>query len=602
MAERFCSLCGGTNPPEALECRECGAPLGPAAGGEEPAAPAETAPEPPIPSLKPKRGKGKKKRLVFALLGVAFLLLGAAALLLWRFWPEPPVFAAKSEEEAVSLGITQDRLAISYQPYNWANALVTREAVYEADSPENFGYFTAPSQDGRRWLYRRWGGTCVLYDRGELERLDCLDAVLSGDGEYLFSLTDPVEEDYGVWGGTITRARLKSGETVTVAQNGQYSLSAAGTDGSRLLYSRKEEDGTVVYRLWSEGDVERGISYSYDPILGDSQGAVLTQGTVWSGMDYQLWAIGWPQAGETDVALREVTLSQMRYDRTLSTLLYREEEEGWKLETREGVRPVAGLEGAEKMEPLCPSRSEELPTRLLDWVYAGDDGWLYYLSEEGEAARLAQVAYYLSDGAARTAAIDPRGETIYYLLGGEVFRLDHPRRGAASAVQLTRGAKAAFLYSDRELSHVYFRNTDGVLCCLPRRGEPVPISAGSVGEEVQVTAEGGCWFHPEEKGDPGTLVAGGPYLYSYAHPDGTVEETEVLADRLIPLGETGLVAIRVKDKTAQAWLLEEGGTALPLPQRKGPELPQNSEEERIRYGFGVGKILGEYDPGANAGD
>lgn len=570
MAARYCSLCGGENPPEVLECQECGAPLpepGPELEPEEITADGEAG-EVPVSRKK------SLSRLILPVLAVFLLLGGVTGLLLWRFWPDKPAFAAKSETEGAYLGGAQGgTLVISsvlYPYYDPAGDIVTENALLKVGE----GNSGCQSADGSRGLYYSWDGVWALYDRGKLEQIECQKALLSGDGRYLFLLTDPPEESsYYHYGRKITRRDLETGETLVVAEGGKgYGIEAAGYDGSRLFYTKNGES-EWNYGVWIEGNT-RWVEQSYQTVPGSAGGAIFQDSLRWSDeLKYLQAGIGWPKENG-EIALQWRRLGAVCYDKGLTAFLYQEETGNWFVETAQGRRSVTGLgREVKRLEPLRPSRSEELPERVLDWVYIAGDGGLYYLSADCEATFLGQAAYYRATGAAQTTAIDPQGNTVYYLFGGEVFRIDRPRKRSFSVTQLTQETRATRLYADRALDHVYFQRGDA-LYYLPQGGQPVEVCAGGEQTAVQVMEDGGCWVGVSQKTayTSSTVRVGRLLRLQYFSADGALTDTGLLVDRLIPLGERALVAVRVEDGKATAWRLEKG-EATELPRQEELTLP-----------------------------
>lgn len=604
MAARYCKLCGAENPPEALECEDCGAPL----PKWEPERPEDETGAPEEAQEVHKAPRWRKRWFILLPLAAILLVGAVAAVLFWRLRPETPAFAAKSEAQGAYLDAGGGVVLSSWQPRQSANWIVTRDTLLEVDGTDPHAYYTSyigGSADGSRSLYFRWDGVWTLYDRGSLERLECRRACLSGDGRYLFLLLgEPEGMVDDSWGKKIVRRTLESGAEVTVAEGEEYTLGAAGYDGSRLFYWQwSREKAQFTYGIWMGKDT-RWVEHSYQTLPGSSRGAIFQDSIRWSNEPEYLEAgIGWPD-GRGETAIRWQRIGTPYYDKDLTAFLYQKETGRWCVETAQGSRDVTGL-GKEitKLEPLRPSRSEELPERILDWVYIADGGEIYYLSADCVATRLGQAAYYRSTGGEQTTAIDPAGTVLYYLFGGDVYRVDRPRTAEAAVTQLTQKAGATRLYADRDCRYIYFLTTRGTLCYLPQRGQPVQLDVRP--EQVQVTGDGLCWFGVSMTAEINTggytTIRQGTWVRLWYSQEGREPvDTGVVCDRLISLGADGLVAAAVVGEEVSAWRLEKGTVtelprqeALPLPpyepavygdlDEDDADLPPDDEEDRSEW-------------------
>ncbi len=519
MKEMTCKLCGYRGGAEESQCPDCGAPLFETLLD----LPTETAPEPKEVNItKKRRGRLRLNRSALAA-GFLALCLAVQGVGLWRL--HRPVDPGWSFLDTGS------------------NCLVTPRGVWSFDGAE---VFDSSSSDGPCRVLMSWkdsyDGSSVdlgvyFYDGQTLEKTDWNGGIISGNGQALFYQTGREDEEQ-----TITRRDLKTGRETEVARGRGLSMATqsdyAGTAVAYHVYDTTHGDQAIglACHLWQLGVGSREVE-GYPHYLGkhgDNYLASLPDEG--EGADEFLYG-SWNEVVVWNGGARTTPVHyDMRADRELTEILYRDDEGWWNYENQDGF--AKRLEDLPRNSWLDAVRRSgdaysTVTAHLTGQVYQASGGGLYYLAQDLSVTRLTDR------GAVSQAQLTADGQTLYYTFrpSGQPSEFWRQQRNDAGDWE------AALLTPSGGNVQDYLLSPDGqTLCARCWDGNGLAwklqvwedqwetlegIKGHATSEEVLLMDGGGCWY----QGDSSSLHR---ELW-YRSPDG---ETQLKMSYTSPLSST----------------------------------------------------------------
>lgn len=502
MGKMLCKVCGYVGGPGEAECPECGAPLRPAeAADAATSVPAEEVYITTKPQAKPKEKKPLSPRRAHVYLAAGFLAvcLLVQGLGLWRTAGSKPTdWSLVCYGELVTpRGIVplEDGAGLMGSMFGptLGAGLGPRRLLWGA------GNFVEGQSDGRPITYTYY------YDGKTVRKTQWTGAVLSGDNQVLFYLTDLPEGGQALFRRderTLRAEELDRGEQLVVtatdaAGDALAYLKQTGEDAQPLIWRRgspaPEAAEGVVYHLAQAGPGYLAMNYD---LTGEDPGG-------WPAWDLM---VAWDEEGG-----RRYLTGGFLVDQNVTEVLYQDDEGVWCYENAAGEQ--ARLGKLPKGRSLWQVRRGEerfqyfsQQPALTDRVYTGNDGALYCLSEDLTVTNLSGSA------AVQTAALSTDADILFYLAtepgeaGSALYRVEDPLSPDRETVrELAEDDVKAFDVSPdgaAVLAKVRPGKTQGpTVYKLSVDGGPwqtvemeAPANNDYTIDGVQLMNGGGCWY------------------------------------------------------------------------------------------------------------